>query len=193
LGAGGEGRGSHRGRGSGPGHCESGPGEDLPALRARGSDGTSRQLRPWTVDRARAGPAARRDRDGREHAGQGRRLHRHAAAAPRPEKDVDGFGPLNAGALFTGRKGLRPCTPVGILRLLDEAQTKLAGARALVVGRSNIVGKPVALLLLERHATVTLAHSRTADLAAAVGMADVVVAAVGKAEMIRDAWVKPSA
>jgi len=110
-----------------------------------------------------------------------------------PEKDVDGFGPLSAGALFTGRKGLRPCTPLGILRLLDEAQTKLAGARALVVGRSNIVGKPVALLLLERHATVTLAHSRTADLAAEVGMADVVVAAVGKAEMIRGAWVKPGA
>jgi len=110
-----------------------------------------------------------------------------------PQKDVDGFGPLSAGALFTGRKGLRPCTPLGILRLLDEAQTKLAGARALVVGRSNIVGKPVALLLLERHATVTLAHSRTADLAAEVGMADVVVAAVGKAEMIRGAWVKPGA
>jgi methylenetetrahydrofolate dehydrogenase (NADP+)/methenyltetrahydrofolate cyclohydrolase len=110
-----------------------------------------------------------------------------------PQKDVDGFGPLNAGALFTGRKGLRPCTPLGILRLLDEAQTKLPGARALVVGRSNIVGKPVALLLLERHATVTLAHSRTADLAAEVGAADVVVAAVGKAEMIRGAWVKPGA
>jgi methylenetetrahydrofolate dehydrogenase (NADP+)/methenyltetrahydrofolate cyclohydrolase len=108
-----------------------------------------------------------------------------------PQKDVDGFGPLSAGALFTGRKGLRPCTPLGILRLLDESQTKLAGTRALVVGRSNIVGKPVAMLLLERHATVTLAHSRTADLAAEVGMADVVVAAVGKAEMIRGAWVKP--
>ena len=110
-----------------------------------------------------------------------------------PEKDVDGFGPHNAGALFTGRKGLRPCTPLGILRLLDEAQTRLEGARAIVVGRSNIVGKPVAMLLLERHATVTLAHSRTADLAAEVGSADVVVAAVGKAEMIRGSWVKPGA
>jgi len=108
-----------------------------------------------------------------------------------PEKDVDGFGPLNAGALFTGRKGLRPCTPLGILRLLDESNTPLTGARALVVGRSNIVGKPVAMLLLERHATVTLAHSRTADLAAEVGAADVVVAAAGKAEMIRGGWVKP--
>jgi methylenetetrahydrofolate dehydrogenase (NADP+)/methenyltetrahydrofolate cyclohydrolase len=107
------------------------------------------------------------------------------------EKDVDGFGPDNAGALFTGRKGLRPCTPLGIMRLLDESKTPLSGARALVVGRSNIVGKPVALLLLERHATVTLAHSRTADLAAEVGSADVIVAAVGKAEMIRGDWVKP--
>jgi methylenetetrahydrofolate dehydrogenase (NADP+)/methenyltetrahydrofolate cyclohydrolase len=108
-----------------------------------------------------------------------------------PQKDVDGFGPHNAGALFTGRKGLRPCTPMGILRLLDESKTPLHGARALVVGRSNIVGKPVAMLLLERHATVTIAHSRTADLAAEVGAADVVVAAVGKAEMIRGDWVKP--
>jgi methylenetetrahydrofolate dehydrogenase (NADP+)/methenyltetrahydrofolate cyclohydrolase len=108
-----------------------------------------------------------------------------------PEKDVDGFGPHSAGALFTGRKGLRPCTPLGIMRLLDESRTPLTGARALVVGRSNIVGKPVAMLLLERHATVTLAHSRTADLAAEVGSADVVVAAVGKAEMIRGDWVKP--
>jgi methylenetetrahydrofolate dehydrogenase (NADP+)/methenyltetrahydrofolate cyclohydrolase len=110
-----------------------------------------------------------------------------------PAKDVDGFGPLNAGALFTGRKGLRPCTPLGILRLLDEAQTPLQGARALVVGRSNIVGKPVAMLLLERHATVTLAHSRTAALEEEVARADVVVAAVGKAEMIKGAWIKPGA
>jgi methylenetetrahydrofolate dehydrogenase (NADP+)/methenyltetrahydrofolate cyclohydrolase len=108
-----------------------------------------------------------------------------------PEKDVDGFGPMNAGALFTGRKGLRPCTPLGILRLLDEAETPLRGARALVVGRSNIVGKPVAMLLLERHATVTLAHSRTAALDEEVARADVLVAAVGKAEMIKGAWIKP--
>ena len=110
-----------------------------------------------------------------------------------PQKDVDGFGPHSAGALFTGRKGLRPCTPLGILRLLDEAQTPLAGARALVVGRSNIVGKPVSMLLLERHATVTLAHSRTAQLAEEVARADVLVAAVGKAEMIKGDWVKPGA
>ena len=110
-----------------------------------------------------------------------------------PQKDVDGFGPHSAGALFSGRPGLRPCTPLGILRLLDEAQTELAGARALVIGRSNIVGKPVALLLLERNATVTLAHSRTAALADEVARADVLVAAIGRAEMIRGAWVKPGA
>src|SRR2546421_1930007 len=110
-----------------------------------------------------------------------------------PQKDVDGFGPHSAGALFTGRKGLRPCTPLGILRLLDEAQTPLNGARALVVGRSNIVGKPVAMLLLERHATVEIAHSRTAALAEEVARSDVVVAAIGKAEMIRGEWIKRGA
>ena len=108
-----------------------------------------------------------------------------------PQKDVDGFGPHNAGALFTGRKGLRPCTPLGILRLLDEAQTPLSGAQALVVGRSNIVGKPVAMLLLERHATVTLSHSRTAALPQEVARADVLIAAIGKAEFIRGDWIKP--
>jgi methylenetetrahydrofolate dehydrogenase (NADP+)/methenyltetrahydrofolate cyclohydrolase len=110
-----------------------------------------------------------------------------------PQKDVDGFGPLSAGLLFSGRKGLRPCTPLGILRLLDEARTELSGARALVVGRSNIVGKPVAMLLLERNATVTLAHSRTAALPEEVSRADVLVAAIGKAEMIKGEWVKPGA
>jgi methylenetetrahydrofolate dehydrogenase (NADP+)/methenyltetrahydrofolate cyclohydrolase len=110
-----------------------------------------------------------------------------------PQKDVDGFGPHSAGALFTGRQGLRPCTPLGILRLLDEAKTELAGARALVVGRSNIVGKPVSMLLLERNATVTLAHSRTKNLAEEVARADVLVAAVGKAEMIKGDWIKPGA
>src|SRR5467141_3979610 len=110
-----------------------------------------------------------------------------------PQKDVDGFGPRNAGALFTGRKGLRPCTPLGIMRLLDEAKTPLSGARALVVGRSKFGGKPLPLLLLERHATVTLAHSRTVALEEEVGRADVLVAAVGKAEMIKGAWIKPGA
>jgi methylenetetrahydrofolate dehydrogenase (NADP+)/methenyltetrahydrofolate cyclohydrolase len=110
-----------------------------------------------------------------------------------PQKDVDGFGPHSAGALFTGRTGLRPCTPLGILRLLDEAQTELASARAVVVGRSNIVGKPTAMLLLERHATVTIAHSRTIGLEEEVARADVVVAAVGKAEMIKGSWIKRGA
>jgi len=110
-----------------------------------------------------------------------------------PEKDVDGFGPRNVAALTMGRPGLRPCTPAGCIHLLDEAGTQLQGARALVVGRSLIVGKPMALLLLERHATVTIAHSRTRDLAAEVGRADVVVAAIGKVELIKGAWIKPGA
>jgi methylenetetrahydrofolate dehydrogenase (NADP+)/methenyltetrahydrofolate cyclohydrolase len=114
-------------------------------------------------------------------------------AAVDPRKDCDGFHPLNAGALFTGRPGPRPCTPAGVMRLLDRAGVKLQGTRALVVGRSNIVGKPVALMLLERHATVTVAHSRTADLAGEVSRADVVVAAVGRAELVKGAWIKEGA
>jgi len=108
-------------------------------------------------------------------------------------KDVDGFGPRNTYLLSAGRPGLRPCTPWGCLRLLDEAKVQIAGKRALVVGRSNIVGKPMAQLFLERNATVTIAHSRTADLAAEVANADIVVAAVGKAELIKGAWIKPGA
>ena len=108
-------------------------------------------------------------------------------------KDVDGFGPASTAALVAGRPGLRPCTPQGCLRLLDESKTQLAGARALVIGRSLIVGKPMALLLLERNATVTMAHSRTADLHEEVARADVVVAAVGKAEMVKGAWIKRGA
>ena len=110
-----------------------------------------------------------------------------------PEKDVDGFHPVNAGLLSTGRSGTRPCTPVGCMRLLDEAGVKLDGAEAVVVGRSNIVGKPIALMLLERHCTVTIAHSRTKDLAQVISRADVVIAAVGRARMIRGEWIKPGA
>ncbi len=110
-----------------------------------------------------------------------------------PEKDVDGFHPSNVGALWSGLAGLVPCTPRGCLRLLDEAKAELAGARALVVGRSNIVGKPVAALLLSRHATVTLAHSRTADLPDRCREADVLVAAIGRAKMIPGSWLKPGA
>src|SRR5712672_1313279 len=110
-----------------------------------------------------------------------------------PEKDVDGFGPRSVAALAMGRPGLRACTPSGCLRLLDEVETQLSGARALVVGRSLIVGKPMALLLLERNATVTIAHSRTRDLAGEVGQAAVVVAAIRRAELIKGAWIKPGA
>jgi methylenetetrahydrofolate dehydrogenase (NADP+)/methenyltetrahydrofolate cyclohydrolase len=110
-----------------------------------------------------------------------------------PAKDADGFHPFNVGCLWTGKPAPRACTPFGVMRLLDEAKVDLKGKHALVIGRSNIVGKPQAAMLLERHATVTLAHSRTPDLAAEVARADVVIAAVGKAEIVKGAWVKPGA
>ncbi len=110
-----------------------------------------------------------------------------------PRKDSDGFHPFNVGCLWTGKPAPRACTPRGIMRLLDEAGVDPKGKRALVVGRSNIVGKPMAAMLLERHATVTVAHSRTQDLAAEVGRADILVAAIGKAEIVKGAWVKPGA
>jgi methylenetetrahydrofolate dehydrogenase (NADP+) / methenyltetrahydrofolate cyclohydrolase len=108
-------------------------------------------------------------------------------------KDVDGFHPMNVGLLASGRPGLVPCTPLGCMRLLQLAAPDLKGARAVVVGRSNIVGKPVAQLLLAEHATVTIAHSRTKDLEAVCREADVLVAAVGKAEMIHGHHVRPGA
>ncbi len=110
-----------------------------------------------------------------------------------PEKDVDGFHPVNAGRLLTGSPVFVPCTPLGILRMLDHESVELKGKHAVVVGRSNIVGKPVALLLLSRHATVTICHSRTRDLPDRVRSADIVVAAVGKREMIRGSWIAPGA
>jgi methylenetetrahydrofolate dehydrogenase (NADP+) / methenyltetrahydrofolate cyclohydrolase len=110
-----------------------------------------------------------------------------------PRKDVDGLHPVNAGLLATGGKGLRPCTPSGCMRLIKETGIDLIGKRAIVVGRSNLVGKPVAFMLLEQHATVTLAHSRTADLAQRVAESDVVIAAVGVAELIKGSWIKPGA
>jgi methylenetetrahydrofolate dehydrogenase (NADP+)/methenyltetrahydrofolate cyclohydrolase len=109
------------------------------------------------------------------------------------QKDVDGFHPVNVGLLASGRPSLVPCTPLGCMRLLASAGVDLKGAHAVVVGRSNIVGKPVAQLLLAQHATVTIAHSRTRDLPAVCRQADVLVAAVGKQEMIRGDWVKPGA
>ncbi|UQA56576.1 bifunctional methylenetetrahydrofolate dehydrogenase/methenyltetrahydrofolate cyclohydrolase FolD [Polyangium aurulentum] len=110
-----------------------------------------------------------------------------------PDKDVDGFHPISAGRLATGKPGLVPCTPSGCMRLLAEAGVKLEGARAVVVGRSNIVGKPMAQLLLAANATVTMAHSRTKDLASVCREADVLVVAVGRARMVRGDWVKPGA
>jgi methylenetetrahydrofolate dehydrogenase (NADP+)/methenyltetrahydrofolate cyclohydrolase len=110
-----------------------------------------------------------------------------------PAKDVDGLHPKNAGLLLVGRPGLRACTPSGCMRLIAEAGCDPAGKHAVVVGRSILVGKPMALLLLEANATVTIAHSRTADLAATVRQADIVVAAVGRAHMIKGAWIKPGA
>jgi len=108
-----------------------------------------------------------------------------------PGKDADGFHPVNVGALWLGRPGPRPCTPAGVMRLLDEARVDPKGKRALVIGRSNIVGKPMAAMLLERHATVAIAHSRTEDLAGEVARADILVAAIGKAHLVKGEWVKP--
>jgi methylenetetrahydrofolate dehydrogenase (NADP+)/methenyltetrahydrofolate cyclohydrolase len=108
-----------------------------------------------------------------------------------PKKDVDGFHAVNVGALWSGANGLVPCTPRGCIRLLEEGDVKIEGARAVVVGRSNIVGKPVAALLLARHATVTLAHSRTTDLRSVCREADILVAAVGLPKMIKGDWLKP--
>ena len=110
-----------------------------------------------------------------------------------PEKDVDGLHPTNAGLLALGRPLLASATPRGVMRLLAETGTDLVGKRAVVVGRSNIVGKPLAQLLLAAHATVTMAHSRTRDLAAVCREADILVAAVGKAGLVRGDWVKPGA
>jgi len=109
------------------------------------------------------------------------------------EKDVDGLTPTNAGLLCLGREGLRPCTPVGCMRLLNEVNCDPKGKRALVIGRSTLVGKPMAQLLLERHATVTIAHSRTEDLEQLVAQSDIVVAAVGRRDLVKGAWVKPGA
>jgi methylenetetrahydrofolate dehydrogenase (NADP+)/methenyltetrahydrofolate cyclohydrolase len=106
---------------------------------------------------------------------------------------VDGFHPLNAGQLYLGEPGHVGGTPLGVLRLLDEYGVELAGANAVVIGRSPIVGKPVSMLLQQRNATVTMCHSRTRDLAAEVARADVVVAAVGVPGLVRAEWIKEGA
>jgi len=114
-------------------------------------------------------------------------------AAIDPDKDVDGFHPLNTGRLASGLPGLVPCTPLGCVRLAKAVHTSLAGLEAVVIGRSNIVGKPVAQLLLAENATVTIAHSKTLDLPAVCARADLLVAAMGRPEMVRGGWIKPGA
>ena len=116
-----------------------------------------------------------------------------AIAAVDPRKDVDGFHPLNAGRLAAGEPGLVPCTPRGVMHLLAEAGVALRGARALVLGRSQIVGRPMAQLLLGADCTVTIAHSRTRDLPAECRRAEILVAAAGRAEMVRGDWIAPGA
>jgi len=108
-------------------------------------------------------------------------------------KDVDGFHPTNTGMLSIGRPGLVPCTPRGCMHLIGLTEIALKGAHALIIGRSNIVGKPMAQLLLREHATVTIAHSRTRDLAALSRTADVLVVAVGRPRMVKGDWIKPGA
>ncbi|HEY0224104.1 MAG TPA: bifunctional methylenetetrahydrofolate dehydrogenase/methenyltetrahydrofolate cyclohydrolase FolD [Pseudolabrys sp.] len=110
-----------------------------------------------------------------------------------PAKDVDGFHPLNVGRLASGLPGMVPCTPLGCIRLAKTMQESLAGLEAVVIGRSNIVGKPVAQLLLAEDATVTVAHSKTRDLPAVCRRADLLIAAIGRPEMVRGAWIKPGA
>ena len=110
-----------------------------------------------------------------------------------PAKDVDGFHPINAGRLQDGAASLAPCTPRGIIKLLDHARARLRGARAIVLGRSSVVGRPVAALLLNADATVTIAHSRTVDLPERCREADIVIAAVGRPELVRGDWIKPGA
>ena len=108
-----------------------------------------------------------------------------------PEKDVDGFHAVNSGKLWSGLEGMVPCTPLGCLIMLKETLKDLTGMNVVVVGRSNIVGKPIACLLLKEHCTVTIAHSRTKDLPEVCRGADILVAAVGRAEMIKGSWIKP--
>lgn len=110
-----------------------------------------------------------------------------------PDKDVDGFHPVNAGRLATGIEGFVPCTPLGCLMLLQDRLGDLSGLDAVVIGRSNIVGKPMAALLTQASCTVTIAHSRTRDLAGHVARADIVVAAVGRANFVQGHWIKPGA
>src|SRR5207344_1933924 len=110
-----------------------------------------------------------------------------------PEKDVDGFHPVNVGRLVQNRARLVACTPSGVIELLERSSIEIAGRRAVVIGRSDIVGKPMALLLLHRHATVTICHSRTPQLPAVAAEADILVAAIGRPAFVTAEFVKPGA
>jgi methylenetetrahydrofolate dehydrogenase (NADP+)/methenyltetrahydrofolate cyclohydrolase len=110
-----------------------------------------------------------------------------------PAKDVDGLHPTNAGRLMLNEPGLRPCTPAGIIEMLERYQIEINGARVVVIGRSRLVGLPVALLMLHRHASVTICHSRTRDLASVAREADILIAAIGKAGMVDASYIKPGA
>ncbi len=110
-----------------------------------------------------------------------------------PNKDVDGFHPMNVGALASGLEGFRPCTPSGCVDLIRSTGVKMEGKNAVVIGRSNIVGKPMALMLLEQNCTVTICHSKTQNLPEAVSRADIVVAAIGRTEFVKGGWIKPGA
>jgi methylenetetrahydrofolate dehydrogenase (NADP+)/methenyltetrahydrofolate cyclohydrolase len=126
-------------------------------------------------------------------AAMGRDAERRVFDAVAPEKDVDGFHPLNVGRLVQGRADLVACTPSGVIELLQRSAIPIAGAHAVVIGRSDIVGKPMALLLLHRHATVTICHSRTKDLPRLAREADILVAAIGRAGFVTPEFVKPGA
>lgn len=123
----------------------------------------------------------------------GNDAERHVVDRIAVEKDVDGFHPVNVGRLVQGRSALVACTPSGVIELLDRSGIPIAGAHAVVIGRSDIVGKPMALLLLHRHATVTICHSRTVDLPAVARQADILVAAIGRPAFVTPAYVKPGA
>lgn len=110
-----------------------------------------------------------------------------------PEKDVDGFHPFNAGRLIVGKPLFQPCTPFGIMKLLEDTGVDLEGKEAVVIGRSNIVGKPIALMLLQKNATVTICHSRTLNLQEKIRKADILIAAIGKPHMIKGEWIKQGA
>jgi len=125
--------------------------------------------------------------------GMGRGAAQEVFDAIDPAKDVDGFSPVNVGRLVQGRARLAPCTPSGVIEMLDRAGIPIAGTRAVVIGRSEIVGKPMAMLLLQRDATVTICHSKTPDLPGVARTADILVAAIGRAGFVTQAFVKPGA